>query len=455
MTDWQSIERWDRAYYLHNVQAQSEYAFCAVERQDGNYLWLADGTRLLDFQSQLISDGLGHRHPGTYAEIRKAMDRYGHVFFGMASEYRARAAKLIIEDVLGAHGWAGRVRVLASGTEAVDSCMTMARLYTGRPVVLTQQHSFHGLTVGATWLRGYRNNLSPPDFAHAIDSPDFPRSGFAAIPPPEHQRYVSAGPLPSIVETEAIIGRIGADKIAAIITEPMLGAAGIPSHPEYLPAIRALCDRHDLLWIDDEVLCGFGRLGEWFGYQVFGDSVPDLVAAGKAVNGCALPAGVVIASKPIAEYFDRARWWSGSTWDGHPLVCASIVGAIESMLATDMLARVRSRGAYLRNRLEALADRHPCVGRTGGWGLFYAVDLVDSNGRPIIPSDRDTDFTGDLAGHPNNIVARECARRGVLLGGFVPNTIKIGPPYTIEESEIDIAMDAFDAALTQVDNVIR
>src|SRR5690606_10574690 len=103
-----------------------------------------------------------HRHPGAFGELRKAMERYGHVYFGMANEYRARAAKIIVEDILGGDsGWAGRFRMLSSGTEATEVAVNMARLYTGRQVVLTQAHSFHGVTVGASMLRGYRNNVTP------------------------------------------------------------------------------------------------------------------------------------------------------------------------------------------------------------------------------------------------------------------------------------------------------
>ena len=454
MTDWSTIHRWDRSYYLHNVQAQGEHVPIAVARQDGNYLELEDGSRLLDFQSQLISDSLGHRHPAVYAEIGRAMERYGHVFFGMVNEYRARAAKLLIEDVLGADSWAGRVRILSSGGEAVECCLTMARLYTGRPLVLTQRHSFHGISVGATQLRGYRNNLSPgDDLAKVLDVPGFPKPEFITIPAPEHQHEVVEGRLPSLVETEAILRDHGPENFAALITEAMFGAAGIPSHPDYLPGVRELCDRYGILWVDDEVICGFGRLGEWFGYQVFGEIAPDLMATGKSINGSALPSGALFASKPISEFFDRARWWSGSTWDGHPLICASIVGALEWMLAENILERINQRGAYLREGLQTLAEKHDCVGRVGGWGLFYAVDLVGRDGEPIVAADRDADFTGDLSAQPNQVVAAECAKRGVFLGGFVPNTIKVGPPYTIEEVEIDEALRVFDAALTRVDSM--
>lgn len=456
MADWSDFEAWDRAYYLHNTQAKAEHVFTGVDRQDGNYIYLADGTRLLDFQSQLISDSLGHRHPGIYDEIHRAMERYGHVFFGMANEYRARAAKLIIEDVLGTAEprWAGRVRILASGTEANENAITMARLYTGKQIVLTQAHSFHGLTVGATMLRGYRNNLSPGDALDTVqDAPGFLGNGFIPIPPPERQDWTGNQSLPSLEATEAMIRAVGPQNIAAIITEPMFGAGGLASHDTYLPGIYALCQKYGILWIDDEVLCGFGRLGEWFGYQLYPGIHPDIIAAGKSINGSALPAGAVIASTEIADYFEEARWWSGSTWDGHPLICASIVGALETMLKEDMLTKIRSSGAYLKAKLDELAARHPCVGHVGGHGLFYAVDIVGKDGAPVVPEDRWTGFTGDLSQNPNALIGGEMAKRGVFMGGFVPNTIKVGPPFTITRSEIDTAMVAFDEALSVADEM--
>ncbi len=457
-TNWQDIEGWDRAYYLHNTTAKHEYAFTAVDRQEGNEIVLSDGTRLLDFQSQLVSDSMGHCHPAIYGELSRAMQRYGHVFFGMSHEYRARAAKLVIEDILGGDaGWAGRLRVLASGTEAVENCITIARLYTGRQAILTQAHSFHGITVGSTMLRGYRNNLSPADAPERImDMPGFPVPGYYPIPAPEHES-VDAGnrPLPSLEATEALIRAIGPENIAAVITEPMFGAAGLPAHPEYLAGLARLARKYGFLWIDDEVLCGFGRLGRWFGYQRYIDEAsglhPDLMAVGKSINGSVLPAGGVVASKPIAEFMEGGRWWSGSTWDGHPLICASIVGCLEEMLRMDVLSVIDERSRYLRDRLNRLQESHPSFGPMGGSGLYFAVDLVDGRGEPIDAEDRWSGFTGNPMDRPNMIIATECAKRGVFLGGFVPNTIKVAPPFTITEAEIDKAMAAFDAALTEVD----
>ena len=451
--DWEAIEQWDRQYYLHNVFAQSEYAYTPVSHVDGNYIHLANGARLLDFQSQLISDSLGHRHPAPHQAIERAMQRYGHVFFGMANEYRARAAKLLIEDVIGQAGaWGARVRFLASGTEAVENAITIARQFSGRSQILTQTHSFHGLSHGPTQLKGYRGNITRGEqFQNSQDVPGLPAAGFITIPAPENDAFQCNTTLPSLVQTEQLIRDHGPQNIAAVITEPMFGAAGIMPHPDYMPGLHRLCKQYDILWIDDEVLCGFGRLGEWFGYQLNGSLVPDMMIVGKAINGSSLPSGGVVLNHALADFMESVRWWSGSTWDGHPLVCASICGTLEYMLEQDIVSVVRKKSAYLRGRLEEVRQKHPCIGHIGGAGLYFAVDLVNSDGEPIVAADRDFTFTGDLSLSPNNIVSAECAKHGVFLGGFVPNTVKCGPPFTISEEEIDTGMKAFDQALYKVE----
>ena len=451
--DWAAAERWDRAYYLHAVQAQSDFAYIPIERTDGNYLVMPDGTRLLDFQSQLISDSMGHRHPRVHAEIALAMERYGHVFFGLATDYRARAAKLLIEDVLGGEEWPGRVRILASGSEAVENAFAMARHFTGRSVILTQEHSYHGMTMGPTRLRGYRGQLTPADAGDASrDIPGFTGdSALVEIPAPEFYDYDGPRPLPSLEQTRAIIEAVGPDKIAAVVTEAMFGAAGLLPPDDYLTGLRALSLEYEFLWIADEVLTGFGRLGEWFAYQCYEGIEPDLMVIGKGLNGCALPCGGVVLRSDIGEWLEQARWWSGSTHDAHPLVCASIVGNLEAMLEEDVIGRVKVVGAYLERRLREMTAGHPCVGRVSGKGMYYAVDLVDAAGEPIVPDDRSTLFLGELSEQPNNMIARECAARGVFLGGFVPNTIKVAPPFTVSEDEIDTGLAAFDAALAELD----
>ena len=453
--DWAQAAAWDRAYYLHNVQGEAEHVWNGVAYQEGNYLHMVDGTRLLDFQSQLISDNMGHRHPRVVEGLREALERYGHVYFGMATDYRARAAKLIVEDLLGADGWAGRLRILPSGSDAVDVALTMARVYTGRELVLTQQHSFHGLTAGAgTRIRGYRNQVSSAAERNRVrDVPGYPQHGFLTIPAPEPEDFDGGGGLPSLQRVEELIEEIGGEHIAAVITETMLGVAGIMSHDDYLPGLRELTREHGILWIDDEVICGFGRLGRWFSYQLYHGLLPDLMPIGKGMNGCILPVGGIVANREIAEFFERDRWYSGSTWDGHPLVAATIVANIEAMIDEGVIERGAELGEYLRAGLESLRERHPSIGRIGGRGMYHAVDLVRPDGSPIVPEDRAFDFTGDLSGTPTRVIAREAAKRGVFLTGFVPNTIKVAPPLTVTTAEIDQALEAFDAGLEEIDRL--
>jgi taurine--2-oxoglutarate transaminase len=225
------------------------------------------------------------------------------------------------------------------------------------------------------------------------------------------------------------------------------------SHDDYIPAVRELTREHGILWIDDEVICGFGRLGEWFSYQLYDGVLPDLMAIGKGMNGCILPVGGVVASSEIAEVFERDRWYSGSTWDGHPLVCATIVANIEAMIDEGAVGHGADMGVRLRGGLEELRSRHPSIGRIGGRGLYHAVDLVRPDGTPIMADDRAFDFTGDLSQAPTRIVARESAKHGVFLTGFVPNTIKVAPPLTVTPDEMDVTLEAFDAGLDEVERL--
>src|ERR1700730_17987870 len=451
--DWTQMEAWDRAYYLHNVQGAEEHVWNGVAYQDGNYLYMVDGSRLLDCQSQLISDNMGHRHPRVVAGLQEALERYGHVYFGMATDYRARAAKLIVDDLLGADGWAGRVRILPSGSDAVDVALSMARVYTGRPVVITQQHSFHGLTAGAgTRARGYNNQISSVASEHAVrDVPGGEALTLRTVPAPEHEDFDASNGLPSIDALERTIAEVGPENVAAVITETMLGVGGIMGDDDYIPAVRELTRKHGILWVDDEVICGFGRLGKWFSYQLYDGVVPDLMPIGKGMNGCILPVGGVVASRERAEVFERDRWYSGSTWDGHPLVCATIVSNIEAMIDEGAVEHGAEMGVQLREGLEELRSGPPSIGRIGRRRVYQAVDLVRGDGTPIVPEDRAFDFTGDLSQTPTRIIARESAKHGVFLTGFVPNTIKVTPPLTVTPDEVDRSLEAFDAGLNEVE----
>jgi taurine--2-oxoglutarate transaminase len=447
--DWAEIEDWDRRFYLHNVQASAEYQPRNVAWQEGNYLFMADGSRLLDFASQLASANLGHRHPAVVTAVKEAMQRYGQVYFAFGNDYRARVAKLIVRDVLGAEGWAARLRIFSSGTNAMDAALSMARQATGRELVLTQRHSFHGMHhFTGTTLRGYRGQLSSPvQEGDVADVPGYPPPGFIIVPEPGSEKD-SSGRLRSIGATRDVIEDVGAEKIAAIVTEPMLTAAGAMGDPDYMRQVRDLADTYGFLWIDDEVICGFGRLGEWFGYQLAGGAAPDLMVIGKGMNSCILPVGGLVVSRPVGDYFENTRWFNGSTWDGHPIVCASVIANVETMLEEELVARAKVAGHRLRKGVEELAETYRTIVGIDGAGLCLALNLASSDPRL---QGKDFDFTGDLSKAPGKLVAQAAAERGVFLSGFLPTMIRLAPPLTVTESEIEQGLAALEAGLIELE----
>ncbi len=453
--NWEQIEEWDRAYYLHAVQRFGDATWEAVESAEGNYVTMSTGQRMLDFVSQASSDHMGHRHPAVVKEIQRALQRYGHVMYSHGTDYRARAAKLVVHDLLGADDWAGRVRFLVTGSESVESAIDMARLFTGRPLVLSQQDSFHGHTAGSpSMVRTLQNRLTPTPDSHAMSVPDFPAAHIAEIPRPEPQSYSGSGQLPSIAETAAIIDRLGPDKIAAVVTETFSGGGLWMSHPDYLPQLRELTRQHGILWIDDEVVCGFGRLGRWFSYQLYADVVPDLMVIGKGTTGGILPSGGVVANREISELFERGSWQSRSTWDGHPLIAAALCANVEAMIEENVVERAAVSGETLGAGLQALAQRHASVGYVAGAGLAYAIELVGRDGRPVILQDRAFEWGGDLTSIPSAFISRAMAKQGVLISGALPNTVKLTPPLRITRGEIEHGLSALDEALTEYDQTL-
>ena len=455
--DWERMADWDREYYLHSTRTAAELQenWNGVAHQEGHYLYMVDGRRLLDFQSQLASTNLGHRHPRVCAALTDALERYGQVSYSFSTDYRARAAKLIVNDIFGPDDWAGRVRLLGSGTDAVLVVLTMARIFSGRKVILTQNNSFHGLTpdVGTVLSSFHGQVASGSENGVVREIGGFPPDGFVGIPGAEPDDFDGSNGLPSLVALEQTINEVGPENVAAVLTETMTAVAGIMSHDDYHHGVRELCDRYGILWILDDVVCGFGRLGKWATYQLYEDLTPDLLTIGKGLNGGLLPVGGIVANREIGEFFERDRWMSGSSWDGHPLVAATVVANIETMIEEDIMTRAWETGLYMRERLDELGERHGTVGRIGGRGMYHTVDLVNAEGTPIEPADRGFDYTGDLTLMPARVIEREAGKLGVYLAGYLPNTIKVAPPLTLSREEVDTGIEAFDVALDELDRL--
>lgn len=457
--DWQDVKDWDEKYYLRPFRALGEYTHVGVERGEGSYLYLADGSRVLDFMSQYVCANLGQGHPRVRAAIVEAAGRFTYLSEPWTSDYRSKAAKLIVEDLLGDEGWAGQVRFVTTGTEAIEMALIMAKLFTGRPNIVSQEFSYHGWTPGAAGasLRLTRGNVAHPGTGEVLEVPNHVPPGYYLAPAPNpypgEEPRDADGTLACVRQTEELFQRIGAETVAAFVVDVSHGTGSIHPPPEYLPQIRALTERYGALLIDDEVLSGFGRMGKWFAYQNYPGVRPDIMAIGKGLVAAAAPAAGVVVRSDIGEFFKDRRWWLPTTMAGHPLAMAAVCATIEAMLEEGIVERAAETGEYLAGLLAELEARHPSVGLVSGAGMFRTVELVKNKETRelFVPEDRNSMGEGDVASWPVNVVARHGLERGVYMSGFVPNTLRLGPPLTASREECDEAMEALDYALSRLD----
>ena len=470
-TDWKTIEEWNDRYVVRTFSSQDEYHWIPVESTEGDYLNLPDGTRLLDFFNQLYCVNIGQRNAYVTERIKEALDRYGFVWDLYTTDYKATVAKLLIEDILGVHDWAAKVRFTSTGSEAVEVASIIARLYTGKSVIAAREHGYHGESAGAVALnhvypgRSHLSDGTRPDFVRGV--PGQVHANTIACPAPlcyrcsvghTYPECTSAGEqLPCVLATERMILTQGVDSVAAMITEPACGAGTIVPPDEYLAQIAAMTRRLGILWIVDEVLMGFGRLGTWFGHQKYGEHLkPDIMTIAKGLTSSQIPAGGVVLSKEIAEFMDSVRWNHVSTFSGHTIAMAAAQANLEYMIENDAPAMARKAGEYFGARLAELEEKHRTVGFVAGAGMFWQVELVKDKAtrEPFVAADRYTAFGGDTSGYPVRIILDKCLERGVLLGGFVPNTLRIGASLTVSREDMDKAIDALDYALGYLDTMV-
>ncbi|PJJ57973.1 taurine--2-oxoglutarate transaminase [Mumia flava] len=425
----------DRAHVFHSWSAQASLTPMVVERAEGSYLWDNDGTKLLDFSSQLVFTNIGHQHPRVVKAIQDQAATLCTIAPQHANAARSEAAHLIAEL---APGDLDRVFFTNGGADAVEHAVRMARLHTGRRKVLSRYRSYHGGTQTAINLTGdprrWPNDVGADGVVHFF-GPFLYRSEFHATTEAEECER-------ALAHLEHTIQLEGPDTIAAIILETIPGTAGImPPPPGYLEGVRALCDRYGIVWIADEVMAGFGRTGTWFALDLY-DAVPDLITFAKGVTSGYVPMGGVIISPRIAATFDDRPYPGGLTYSGHPLAAAAAVATIETMKDEKMVEHAAMLGEEVFGpELRAMAERHACVGEVRGVGAFWALDLVAdaATKEPLAPY-------GGSSPAMNEVIAA-CKKGGMLpFANF--NRIHVVPALNITVDEAREGLAALDAALT-------
>lgn len=436
-----TILRLDRSHVFHSWSTQTQIDPLPIASAGGSYFIDYDGKRYLDFSSQMVNVNIGHQHPRLVKAIQDYAARMTTIQPGFANAARSEAARLICE--LAGPGFRS-VLFTSAGAEANENAIRMARLHTGRSKILAMYRSYHGATHGVIGVTGDRRRWGTephtiPGTVH-FWGPYLYRSAFHSDSP-EQEADRALAHLRETIMAE------GGHTIAAIILEPVVGANGILVPPSgYLAGVREICDQHGILLIADEVMAGFGRCGEWFAIQHW-DVTPDLITFAKGVNSGYIPLGGVIVSESVAATFDNRIYPGGSTYQGHPLACASAVASIEIFRDERILENVRTLGSHVIGpELAKIAERHPSVGEVRGLGVFWALELV---------RDRATrePFVGSNAGAGASAMTAftaACKQRGLWPRTHF-NRTHIVPPCTTTEAEAREGLAILDEALEAAD----
>jgi taurine---2-oxoglutarate transaminase len=431
----------DRAHVFHSWSAQGALSPLPIAAAEGSYFWDFDGNRYLDFSSQLVNTNIGHQHPRVTAAIAAQAAKLTTIAPQHANEARGQAATR-----LAALAPAGMEKVFFTngGADANENAIRMARLHTGRAKVLSFYRSYHGNTGTAITSTGDPRRW-PNEFATGhvhFFGPYLYRSAFWATSPEQECER-------ALQHLEQVIQFEGPPTIAAILLETIVGTAGVLIPPPgYLAGVRALCDKYGIIYIADEVMCGFGRAGSWFAFEQHG-VVPDLITFAKGSNSGYVPVGGVIISDEIAATFSERVFPGGLTYSGHPLATASIVATIDAMKDEGIVENAARIGIeVLGPGLRELAARHPVIGEVRGLAVFWALDLV---------ANRETrEMLAPYGGSSPamNALVAQCRSRG-LMPFTNYNRLHVVPPCTVTESEAKEGLAILDEAFTVADGYYR
>ncbi|HTH23936.1 MAG TPA: aminotransferase class III-fold pyridoxal phosphate-dependent enzyme, partial [Vicinamibacterales bacterium] len=353
-----------KQHSLYEWSAQANVDPIPVAKSKGIYFWTPEGKRFIDFNSQLMCVNIGHGDPRVIKAIQDqaAVLAYANPF--MATEVRAKLGQKLAQIC------PGDIDVFFftnGGAEANENAIRIARLSTGRHKILARYRSYHGGTGASLTATG-----DPRRWAMEPGMP-----GIIHVPHPYHgpKRGTLSG-AEALAELEEIIMLEGPQTIAGFLMETVTGTNGIHVPPDgYLEGVRALCDKHGILLICDEVMSGFGRTGEWFAVDHW-KIVPDILVMAKGLTSAYVALGAVGIRRKIADHFRDKVFYGGLTYNSHPLGCAAALATIAVYEEDKLIERAKAMGIVMRRMLEELKAKHPCVGDVRSIGLFGIVELV-------------------------------------------------------------------------------
>ena len=427
------LQAMDTAHYLHpftDHKALGARGTRIIERAEGVYLWDSEGNRILDGMAGLwcVNIGYGRSELADAAYKQMLELPYYNSFFQCANPPAVQLASAIAE-VAPAH--MNHVFFTGSGSESNDTILRMVRRYwdlkgkPGKKTVISRINGYHGSTVAGASLGGMQ-------FMH--EQGDLPIPGIVHIPQPYW--FGEGGDMSpdefglwAARQLEAKIQELGVDQVAAFIAEPIQGAGGVIVPPSsYWPEIKRILAKYDILLIVDEVICGFGRTGEWFGSQYF-DLKPDLMTIAKGMTSGYLPMGGVIVGQRVADTLIEhgGEFAHGYTYSGHPVAAAVGLENLRILRDEKIVEYVKQEAApYLQEKIAQLAE-HRLVGEVRGVGLLGAIELV---------SNKQTRARFAEKGAAGTLCRDMCVANGLVMRA-VGDTMIMSPPLVIRPEEID------------------
>jgi 2,2-dialkylglycine decarboxylase (pyruvate) len=412
------------------------FASDVVASASGSFVETVDGRRLLDFTAGQICATVGHNHPRVVAAIQDACRSVLHLNAWTLSEPVLALAERLLATVPAP---LRRVMFLSTGGEAVEAAMRMAKLASGGFEVASLTRSWHGLTAGAAALTlagGVRRGYGPtPPGTFALPAP------YAYRCPIRH----CAGECDCTCLDAGfdLLDQASVGAPAAVVAEPVLSSGGvIVPPPGYFLRLLDLCRERGMALVLDECQTGLGRLGAMYGFEIY-QVVPDFLVLSKTLGG-GVPISAVVTSADLEETAYQRGFVHVTSHVSDPMPAAAALAVLDVVAEEGLTARARARGDYLLSRLRDLQERHEAIGDVRGMGLLCGIELV---------ADRDSRSPADELG---TAFTTECERCGLSVNlvrdraGGAANCVRMAPPLTIAESEIDLAVTIMDDALTTV-----
>ena len=430
-------------YTLYSWSKQKGLNPIAVKHAKGVYLYDYDGKQYLDFSSGLINVNIGHGNQRVTNAVMEQMKEVSYVTPGCVTKARGDLGKKLATIT---PPGLNKTLFTTGGAEAIENAIKLARLYTGRHKILARYRAFHGASYGAMTAGGDPRKLPSdgqqmPNVIH-IEDPFCYRCPWGKQPESCKRECVS--------HVQRVIEFEGPENVAAIIMEGESGTSGCLKYPpDYLSKLRAICDKHGILLIADEVMSGFGRTGKWFGMDNY-NVVPDMIATAKGITAGYLPLGALILNDKIAKHFDDHVLWLGLTYSAHPVCCAAAVEVLQIYEDEGLIENAAAMGAYVELKMKDLMAKHPSIGDFRNTGLLGVIELVkDRNTRePMVPYN---------AKPEEMIVMNKVAAKLKELGMYTFvrwNYIFIAPPLCVTKDQIDEGLAIISQALIIADQSI-